>query len=242
MNKRLIAAGLLLLGTGFLTLATAETDAEKQILETFKKVYPGVKPDSISPSPMAGVSEVLMGPRLLYVSNDGKFMLQGSLIDLKTRKDVSETRRSEIRLDALEKLGEDKMIVFPAKDEKYTISVFTDIDCGYCRKLHHDMAGYNAAGITVRYLMFPRGGLKSAAYDKSVTVWCSEDQQAAMTKSKNGQALPKLSCDNPVKEEYELGKLLGVRGTPAIVMDDGTLLPGYVPPKRLSAALAAGAS
>lgn len=237
MNKRLTGICLLFLGMSVFNLAAAESSAQKEITKSLSAIFPGMKPDSISPSPMDGVSEVLIGPRLLYVSNDGKYLLQGSLIDLKTRTDISEQRRNGIRLDALNELGEEKMIIFPAKDEKHTITVFTDIDCGYCRKLHGEMDKYNDKGITVRYLMFPRGGLKSAAYSKAVTVWCSKDQRDALTRSKSGEELPNASCDNPVQEEYELGKLLGVRGTPAIIMEDGAMLPGYVPAARLAKAL-----
>ena len=176
----------------------------------------------------------------MYVSNDGKYLLQGSLIDLNTRVDISEERRDGIRLDAINELGEDKMIVFPAKEQKHVITVFTDIDCGYCRKLHAEMDKYNEEGITVRYLMFPRAGVDSPSYKKAVTVWCSKDQLDAMTRAKNGENLPNLTCDNPIQEEYELGQLIGVRGTPAIVMDDGGMLPGYVPAARLAKALEAG--
>ncbi|MCG6899941.1 MAG: bifunctional protein-disulfide isomerase/oxidoreductase DsbC [Gammaproteobacteria bacterium] len=238
MNKRLSGTGLLILALAFMNVAAAETSSEEEITKSLNAIFPGVKPE-ISPSPMAGVSEVLIGPNLMYISNDGKYLLQGSLIDLKTRTDISEERRNGIRLAALDDLGEENMIIFPAKDQKHIITVFTDIDCGYCRKLHGEMDKYNEEGITVRYLMFPRAGIDSASYDKAVTVWCSKDKQDAMTRSKAGENLPKASCDNPVKEEYELGQLLGVRGTPAIITEDGSMLPGYVPAARLAKALEA---
>jgi thiol:disulfide interchange protein DsbC len=240
MIKRISGISLLFLGMSLFNLSVADTGAQEAITKSLSSIFPGVTPDKISPSPMEGVSEVLIGPRLMYVSNDGKYLLQGSLIDMKTRTDISEARRDGIRLDALNELGEDKMIVFPAKEQKHVITVFTDIDCGYCRKLHGEMDKYNAEGITVRYLMFPRAGINSASYNKAVSVWCSKDQQDAMTRSKAGENLPNASCDNPVKEEYELGQLIGVRGTPAIIMEDGAMLPGYVPAARLVKALEAG--
>jgi len=118
--------------------------------------------------------------------------------------------------------------------------VFTDIDCGYCRKLHGEIDQFNAKGITVRYLAFPRSGIGAPSYNKAVSVWCDKDPQAAMTRAKNGETLPKADCDNPVKEQYELGQLIGVQGTPAIIMEDGALLPGYVPAAKLAAALDKG--
>ena len=240
MIKRFSGISLLFLSMSLFNLSVADTGAQEAITKSLGKIFPGVTPDNIAPSPMEGVSEVLIGPRLMYVSNDGKYLLQGSLIDLKTRTDISEARRDGIRLDALNELGEDKMIVFPAKEQKHIITVFTDIDCGYCRKLHGEMDKYNAEGITVRYLMFPRAGIDSASYKKAVSVWCSKDQQDAMTRSKAGENVPNATCDNPVKEEYELGQLIGVRGTPAIIMEDGAMLPGYVPAARLVKALEAG--
>jgi len=240
MIKRFSGISLLFLSMSLFNLSVADTGAQEAITKSLGKIFPGVTPDSIAPSPMEGVSEVLIGPRLMYVSNDGKYLLQGSLIDLKTRTDIGEERRDGIRLDALNELGEDKMIVFPAKEQKHVITVFTDIDCGYCRKMHGEMDKYNEKGITVRYLMFPRAGIDSVSYKKAVSVWCSKDQQDAMTRSKSGENVPNATCDNPVKEEYELGQLIGVRGTPAIVMEDGAMLPGYVPAARLVKALEAG--
>ena len=240
MIKRFSGICLLFLSMSLFNLSVADTGAQEAITKSLSKIFPGVTPDKIAPSPMEGVSEVLIGPRLMYVSNDGKYLLQGSLIDLKTRTDIGEERRNGIRLDALNDLGEEKMIVFPAKEQKHVITVFTDIDCGYCRKLHGEMDKYNEKGITVRYLMFPRAGIDSASYKKAVSVWCSKDQQDAMTRSKSGENVPNATCDNPVKEEYELGQLIGVRGTPAIIMEDGAMLPGYVPAARLVKALEAG--
>jgi len=111
--------------------------------------------------------------------------------------------------------------------------VFTDIDCGYCRKLHADMDKYNAQGIRVRYLFYPRAGLRSESYRKAVSVWCADDRKAAMTAAKTGRPLPARSCVNPVADQYNLGRQLGVRGTPALVLEDGEIIPGYVPPDKL---------
>ena len=240
MKKRFVGICLLFLGMSLSGLSLAETAAHAAITKSLGSVFPGVTPTAISPSPMTGVSEVLIGPRLFYVSNDGKYLLQGSLIDLETRVDISEERRNGIRLTAINDLGEENMIVFPAKDSRHTITVFTDIDCGYCRKLHDEMAQYNDKGITVRYLAFPRAGVGSASYNKAVSVWCEKDKQAAMTRSKAGETLPKAECKNPVKEEYELGQMIGVNGTPAIILEDGSMLPGYIPPAKLAAALDQG--
>jgi thiol:disulfide interchange protein DsbC len=237
MKKQFVSAALMLLTVSFSGLSMADSESQLAITKSLKSVFPGAAPSEISPSPMAGVSEVLIGPRLFYVTNDGKYLLQGSLIEIATRKDISEERRNGIRQSAIDEVGEENMIVFPAKDARHTISVFTDIDCGYCRKLHDEIDQFNANGITVRYLAFPRSGIGAPSYDKAVSVWCDKDRPAAMTRAKSGETLPKADCDNPVKEEYELGKMIGVQGTPAIVLEDGTMLPGYIPAAKLAAAL-----
>lgn len=240
MNKRLVNTCLLLMTAVFFNPVLADPGTRDAITNSLKKVLPGVTPDEISPSPIKGVSEVQLGPRLLYVTNDGKYLFQGSLIDLETLKDISEDRRQTMRLDAVNALGEDKMIIFPAKKPRHTITVFTDIDCGYCRKLHNEVDKYNERGITVRYLMYPRAGVGSPAYDKAVSVWCEEDRRQALTDAKAGKQLPKRECLNPVKEEYELGQQIGIRGTPAIILDDGALLPGYIPADKLAKSLDSG--
>jgi thiol:disulfide interchange protein DsbC len=134
-------------------------------------------------------------------------------------------------------MDESQMIVFPAKNEKHKVTVFTDIDCPYCVKLHRDMKDYNSEGITMRYMAYPRAGIGSNSYKKIVNVWCSDDKAKAMTDAKEGNKIANKSCDNPVAQQYQLGQALGVQGTPAIFLEDGTSLPGYVPPKRLAEVL-----
>lgn len=240
MKKQFSRICLLLLAVSLSGHSLAESASREAITKSLSSVFPGTTLTEINPSPMAGVSEVLIGPRLFYITNDGKYLLQGSLIEIATRKDIGEERRNGIRMEAVNALGEENMIVFPAKNSRHTITVFTDIDCGYCRKLHNEIDQFNANGITVRYLAFPRSGIGSPSYDKAVSVWCGKDRQAAITRAKAGETLPKADCENPVKEEYELGQLIGVNGTPAIVLEDGTLLPGYIPAEKLAKALDSG--
>jgi len=129
------------------------------------------------------------------------------------------------------------MLIFAPKDYKYTVTVFTDIDCGYCRKLHAEIDQYNAKGIRVRYLMFPRAGVGSPSYQKAVNVWCADDRNQALTRSKAGETLEEKQCKNPVADEYALGQMVGVTGTPAIFLADGELVPGYVPADRMESIL-----
>ena len=196
------------------------------------------KPDSVKPTAIPGLYEVMLKSKIVYLSQDGRFVIQGDLIDLKERTNLTEARLDTQRSKALAAIGEDQMIIFaPTKPAKHTITVFTDIDCGYCRKFHQEIADYNRNGIKVRYLMYPRAGIGSDSYHKAVAVWCSPDRRDAITRAKKGEAIEQKSCPNPVKEQYELGQALGVRGTPTIILQDGQLIPGYVPAARLATML-----
>jgi thiol:disulfide interchange protein DsbC len=212
-------------------------DETATIRAALAKVLPDVTPTNVSPTPIKGFYQVEIGPQVMYMTGDGKYLFDGAVVDLETRRNLAEEAQKKARLRALDQVGEDNMVVFAAADAEHTVTVFTDIDCGYCRKLHEEMEGYQAEGISVRYLFYPRTGLNSPSYDKAVSVWCSDDQQDAMTRAKAGVKLPKSNCTNPVKKHMELAQLLEIRGTPAIMLESGEMLPGYIPPKRLAAAL-----
>ena len=239
MNMQWVKACLPLLACAIINTAFADPGSQAAIETSLRKVLPDMKTDQIRPSPIEGVSEVQVGPRLFYVTNDGRYLLQGSLIDLQTRQDISEDRRKAFRLDAVNAVGEQDMIIFPAKNPRHTITVFTDVDCTYCRKLHNQISRYNDLGITVRYLLYPRSGVDTPSYYKAVTVWCSENRQDALTRAKSGEALLKRTCKNPILSMMELGQELNLQGTPAIILDDGEMVPGYVPPEKLAQALEA---
>lgn len=179
-------------------------------------------------TPVPGLNEFVSGSKLYYLSDDGGLFLEGSLIDVKANKDLTEARLGEGRIAELEKIGTDNMLVFKPKKPKYVVYVFTDIDCGYCRKLHSEIDQYLTAGIEVRYLFFPRAGLNSESYNKAVAVWCAKDRQAAMTKAKKGEPIDMKQCENPVSAHMKLGEEFGMSGTPMIVTGKGTLIPGYV--------------
>ncbi|HOW75477.1 MAG TPA: DsbC family protein [Candidatus Competibacteraceae bacterium] len=201
----------------------------------------GEKPDSVVPSAIPGLFEVVLGGQVLYLSEDGRFIVQGDLLDLGSRANLTENRRGELRGKAIEAVSEKDMVIFaPAGPAKYTVTIFTDVDCGYCRKMHSQMAAYNKEGIKIRYLLFPREGINSESFNKAVSVWCADNRQEAMTKAKRGETIENKSCDNPVQAQYELGQKLGVRGTPSMILENGEMLPGYVPPTQLAELLASG--
>lgn len=224
--------GSLILGLAGVFSCAVQAD-NKAIEAAVAQLLPGVKPDSIKQSPMNGLFEVTVGPKLFYVSGDGRYLIQGSLVDVKAREDLTEKRLASVRIQALDKMGSDDMLIFKPKIAKHLVYVFTDIDCGYCRKLHSEMDQYQQQGIEIRYLFFPRAGEGSESYKKAVAVWCAKDRNEALTKAKRGENLEMKECDNPVDEHMKLGNDMGANGTPMLVTAGGSVLPGYVPAAQL---------
>lgn len=224
---------LLLSATIALFAVTNVHADEKTIREALTKSMPTIQIDSVQPSVIKGIFEVMIGGNMVYVTDDGKYLLQGRLIDTQTRTDLTEEKLGGARKSALEKLGQDKMIVFKPKIHTYTVSIFTDIDCGYCRKLHSELDSYLAEGIQIQYLFYPRAGKGSESYNKAVSVWCAKDRNAALTTAKKDQKIEAKTCANPVDEHMALAAEFDVKGTPMIVTEKGTIYPGYLPAKQL---------
>ncbi len=193
----------------------------------------GVAAEDIHPSPVPGLYEVSSGTEIGYVSTDGRFYIDGDVFDMKTRSNLTESRRKDAREEIVQSIRDDDAIVFSPKGYLYTINVFTDIDCGYCRKLHSEIGELNRLGVRVRYLMYPRSGPGGEAWQKAVSVWCSADRNDSLTRAKRGEAVQARTCDNPVAEQFEMGQKLGIRGTPGIITESGDYIAGYMPAPRL---------
>ncbi len=226
---------LTLLFGGLALLATVTVSADRAADEAaIRKALGQIKPEVIAPTPVAGIYEVVVGPHIVYLSADGRYMFQGELIDVHTRQSLTEPRRRQAIKAVIAGVSEDKMIIYTPKKTKHTITVFTDIDCGYCRKLHNEMQNYLDAGIRVRYMFFPRAGRGSTSYQKAVAVWCADDRKKALTDAKNRKPIPMKTCDNPIDEHMDLVEKLGARGTPFIVFENGDTQPGYAPAKQMA--------
>lgn len=208
-------------------------DDYSAVEESIRALAPQATSIAISETPIEGILMVQVSGDIVYATADGKFLIQGRVIDLETREDLTEGAKSELRKEAMSDIDKSRQIVFTPEEPAYELTVFTDIDCGYCRKLHAQVGEYNEAGISIRYMAFPRAGIGSRSYEKAVTVWCSDDPQGAMTSAKAGEEMDPIQCDNPVAEQYQLGQAMGVSGTPALLTADGQLIPGYVPPSQL---------
>jgi len=235
MNRKpLIIAALLASSLMVSTFAAAaEENADGIIEEKIRTLAPNAKTIAISETPIDGILQVQINSDIVYVTADGQYLLQGQIMEIDSRTNLTDQAKSGIRVGLLDGLKEEEQITFTPEEPKFDILVFTDIDCGYCRKLHNQMEGYNEEGIAIHYLAFPRAGVGSASYDKFVSVWCADDQKEALTLAKNGADPDPQKCPNPIADQYELGRELGVTGTPALVTADGTLIPGYMPPEQL---------
>ncbi|TDP01114.1 thioredoxin fold domain-containing protein [Marinomonas balearica] len=226
--------GLLSLSLTFLVqpVFADQEDIEKAL----QKAIPGAKITSIAEHDAAGLYVVSIenGPTL-HVTKDGKYFVLGDLYRVESTSLVNETEIA--KMAKVETVPEDQMIVFKAEDEKAHITVFTDVDCGYCRMLHREIDQLNELGITVRYMAYPRAGVGSPAYNTMVSIWCSDDPKYWMTQAKKGEEVPQNKCKNPVADQFKLGNTVGVRGTPSIVLSNGKFMPGYIEANRLAAEL-----
>jgi thiol:disulfide interchange protein DsbC len=193
---------------------------------------PGTKVEDLRPTPVPGIFELTHGAEISYVSSDGKYLFSGDLYRVADNGDfpnLSAPRRQELRAKLIGEVPEAEMVIFGPKDAKYTITVFTDVDCPWCRRLHSEMADYNKAGIRVRYLAWPRTGPATESWARAQGVWCAANRAETFTRASKGEAVKTATCaQDPVKRHYELGQELGVRGTPGVVLPDGELVPGYV--------------
>ena len=216
----------------------ADGSKEAMVRAALKTLNPKIEADHIGPAPIPGFQEAIVGGQVLYFSDDGRYMMQGSLYDVQAKKDLSQAGLSVVRRNELNKVPVSDRIVFaPVGPRKHTITVFTDIECGYCRKMHSEMADYNQRGIAIEYLAFPRAGLTSPDALAMESVWCSLDRRKALTDAKNGRPVPPKRCTNPVAAQYELGQRIGLQGTPMAINTDGVALPGYLPPDKMLEAL-----
>jgi thiol:disulfide interchange protein DsbC len=198
----------------------------------------GVKPEDLHATPIPGMYELLRGGDAAYVSADGKYAILGDMYETGTNNDLTENRRRDQRLKMLAAIPEAQMVVFGPDTPKHTITVFTDMDCAYCRKLHSQISDYNKLGIKVRYIAYPRTGPNTASWSKAEQVWCAADRKTALTESKLGKTLPNKICpNNPVAKEYELGQQFNLQGTPTLILGNGEMVSGYLAPPDLVQAL-----
>ena len=244
--KALAVTALLAGGVGLMGAAAPEKapgaapDADK-LVSRLKALRPDIPIESVSSTPLPGIFALeLTGGTVFYGTADGRYLFAGDLYELGDDDlvNLAEAGRSEKRKSLMAEVPRKDMVIFsPPGPVKAAISVFTDVDCGYCQKLHQEVPELNAMGVEVRYLAYPRAGVGSQSYDKIVSAWCADDPNTALTRLKARQEIPTVTCPNPVARQFELGQEIGVAGTPAILLEDGRLLPGYLPAGELAVTL-----
>ncbi|WP_353571193.1 DsbC family protein [Candidatus Albibeggiatoa sp. nov. BB20] len=189
-------------------------------------------------SPITGLYEATIGTEVVYISEDGKYLIVGDIRDTVTRENITDRKRNELRVKSLRDVPDAETVVFaPEGEAKYTVDVFTDVDCPYCARLHREVPELNKNGVKVRYLAFPRAGMQSKTYSTMQSIWCADDRQQAMSDAKENKSIDAKTCKNPISKQYRLGQQVGVSGTPAMVLPNGELLPGYLPASKLVAYL-----
>jgi thiol:disulfide interchange protein DsbC len=216
--------------------AAVGTSAQALTKEELASKLNGISVEDISESPIPGIYQVAVGANVAYVTSDGRYIIRGDIYDAETSANVSEDTRARARVAMLESVDPASMIVFkPANGVvKHKITIFTDIDCGYCRQFHREIDKVTALGIEVHYLFYPRTGPNTESWTKADEVWCAPNHNQALTRAKLGGEIPKgPSCATPVESHYALGQRIGVRGTPAVFSDTGELIGGYLPPADL---------
>jgi thiol:disulfide interchange protein DsbC len=240
MNRTVLTAIVLLACVA--CAQTGESEIDK-VRKSVTERIPDLAPDSITPSSAPGLYQVRKGQEFGYVTADGRYMIFGDMIDLATGEQITERQRGESRMAVLKQFGPDQVIEFAPKDARYVVTVFTDIDCGYCRKLHSEMQQYHDAGIGIRYLFYPRSGPNTPSFEEAKQVWCSADRREALTQAKRGVP-PRVAgtCANPVQQHYAAGADIGINATPTLILPDGQVVRGYVPAQPLLARLAHNAA
>ena len=230
-----VIAPLLMICTFGLAASAGAAEPPDPRAALLKRLPAGSKLEDLRPSPISGIYEFTQGTTVNYLTADGKYFIDGSLYDMDSRENLTEVLRTCARLAMISAVPESQMLIFAPKNTLYTVTVFTDVDCAYCRKLHSEMDELNRLGVRVRYMFFPRTGPNTESWKKAEVVWCSANRNEALTRAKAGAQLDmtKLCASTPVAREYELGQSLGVRGTPAIVTENGDMIEGYLPPHEL---------
>lgn len=219
-----VLAGVLLAGT---VVAATPEEVVRQAMGPFA---PQVKIDAVQESPVPGFYEAIVGGEFVYVSKDGRYMLNGSAFDVANKRDLTQQSRAKVRKLALDKVGPDKRIEFAPKapvKARHTVTVFTDIDCPFCRRFHEQIAAYNAKGIAVDYLFYPLS-IHPGADKKAQAVWCAKDRQEAFTAAMTGKDPGTATCANPIAETASLAQAIGIGATPTILGPDGTQIPNQV--------------
>lgn len=212
----------------------------QKVRDTVSERFAEIDPQEIFESPIEGWYTIRKGAIIAYISADGRYLLQGDMIDLQDNSNLTEQARNDARVVMLSAVPDEDLIIFSPDKVQHSVSIFTDIDCTFCRRLHSQIDDYMEQGIEIRYFLYPRNGPSSPSWAKAEKVWCADDRNEALTLAKLDKEYSTHICDSSiVSNHYLMGQDVGLRGTPAIVLHDGTLFSGYLPPAQLKEAIVA---
>ena len=212
----------------------------QKVRDTVSERFAEIDPQEIFESPIDGWYTIRKGAVIAYISADGRYLLQGDMIDLQDNSNLTEQARNDARVVMLSAVPDEDLIIFSPDKVQHSVSIFTDIDCTFCRRLHSQIDDYMDQGIEIRYFLYPRNGPSSPSWAKAENVWCADDRNEALTLAKLDKEYPTHTCDSSiVSNHYLIGQDVGLRGTPAIVLQDGTLFSGYLPAAQLKEAILA---
>jgi len=224
---------ILLLCALVISPAIAADDVAK-LKKHLSTMFPADEEFVVSKTPVPGLFEVDFGDSFVYITADGQYAVKGDIINMVTNSNLTDLKRASARLKSMDVITEKDVITYPSKSKLTAVTVFTDIDCSYCRTLHNDMKGYNEKGIEIRYVFYPRAGIGSNSHKKAVSVWCSDNQRKALDFVKSGRKIDNRTCETPIVKHVETANKLGINSTPTLMFADGAMIPGYIPPARLA--------
>ena len=220
------------------TSEEAGTLSRQDLEETVKRlVNPFGSVTYLADSAIDGLVEIDLDGSTFYLTEDGRYLIPGHIYEVRDVGPVSlvEERKAEKRKEMLASIDARDYVAFlPDQEDPTVLTIFTDVDCTYCRRLHQELDEYLALGFEVRYLAYPRAGVGSDVYSKMVSAWCADDRNGAITRLKNGDDIPSLECDNTIADQYLWGQRVGVTGTPTIILPDGRVVPGYIEAAKLA--------
>jgi thiol:disulfide interchange protein DsbC len=217
-------------------LSVCAADESQNVKALLVQQVPELKDAQVKPSPVAGLYEVQQGAFIFYASGDAKHIFRGQLLNLAEKRNLTDEAVMKFRESEFKKLTDKETMIYLPKGGKFThtVTVFTDVDCPYCQKMHLQLNPMLAAGIRVRYVFFPRSGLNTPSYQKAVHAWCNQQQPGELEELMKGSTPAQFkTCDNPIAKHFELANSLGLQGTPSILLDNGTLIPGLVDAEAL---------
>lgn len=218
--------------------------SEEDLINKISKILPtGLPINFIEESSMPDFYVVnVANNQILYVSKDFKFVLAGEVIALNEGEitSLNDIYENKFIKNIISSIKPNESIDFISSNERFKLKIFTDVSCSYCRLLHSEIDQYLSNGITINYLAFPRDGLDSEVYKDMVSVWCSLNPKDSLNKLKKGENIESKNCKNPVEEHFRKGSLIGITGTPTIILEDGTKFSGYIPANELIKILESG--